>query len=120
MTSISAWDTVGCEIMFSTTSESHKGIENRAFWKRKAGRVYVKRRRRLLGQLVLLSNTGVDIQESLKETDREFAKKCLAKFNGCSSDKFTLHFKEYKWQYNQKHKDLQPLIKKLFFFAKFS
>lgn len=35
-----------------------------------------------------------------------FAKRRLSKFNGCSSDKFVIHFKESEWRYNHRNDDL--------------
>lgn len=43
-----------------------------------------------------------------------FAKKRLAKFNGCSSDSFLLHLKECEFRYNHRDEDLFKLIKKIF------
>ena len=43
-----------------------------------------------------------------------FAKRRLAKFNGCSSDAFVLHLKECEWRYNHRHEDLLPLLKRLY------
>ena len=43
-----------------------------------------------------------------------FAKRGLAKFNGCNSASFVLHLKECEWRYNHRHEDLLPLVKKLY------
>jgi transposase len=43
-----------------------------------------------------------------------FAKRRLAKFNGCASDKFLIHLKECEFRYNHRNEDLLPTIKKLF------
>ena len=43
-----------------------------------------------------------------------FAKRRLAKFNGCASDKFVLHLKECEFRYNHRDEDLLPVVKKLF------
>lgn len=43
-----------------------------------------------------------------------FAKRRLAKFNGCDSDAFVLHLKECEWRYNHRHEDLLPLVKNLY------
>ena len=43
-----------------------------------------------------------------------FAKRRLAKFNGCSSDAFVLHLKECEWRYNHRREDLLPLLKRLY------
>jgi transposase len=43
-----------------------------------------------------------------------FAKRRLAKFNGCASDKFLIHLKECEFRYNHRNEDLLPIIKKLF------
>ena len=43
-----------------------------------------------------------------------FAKRRLAKFNGCGSDAFVLHLKECEWRYNHRHEDLLPLLKRLY------
>ena len=43
-----------------------------------------------------------------------FAKRRLAKFNGCSSSAFVLHLKECEWRYNHRNDDLLALIKKLY------
>ena len=43
-----------------------------------------------------------------------FAKRRLAKFNGCASDKFVLHLKECEFRYNHRDEDLLPIVKKLF------
>lgn len=42
-----------------------------------------------------------------------FSKRRLAKFNGCSSDKFVLHLKECEWRYNHRNDDLSKLLKKI-------
>ena len=43
-----------------------------------------------------------------------FAKRRLAKFNGCNSAAFVLHLKECEWRYNHRHEDLLPLLKRLY------
>lgn len=43
-----------------------------------------------------------------------FAKRRLAKFNGCASAAFVLHLKECEWRYNHRNEDLLPLLKKLY------
>ena len=43
-----------------------------------------------------------------------FAKRRLAKFNGCSSDAFVLHLKECEWRYNHSHEYLLSLLKRLY------
>ena len=43
-----------------------------------------------------------------------FAKRRLAKFNGCASAAFVLHLKECEWRYNHRKEDLLPLLKKLY------
>ena len=43
-----------------------------------------------------------------------FAKRRLAKFNGCSSAAFVLHLKGCEWRYNHRHEDLLALIKRLY------
>ena len=43
-----------------------------------------------------------------------FAKRRLAKFNGCSSDAFVLHLKECEWRYNHRHEYLLSLLKRLY------
>ncbi len=43
-----------------------------------------------------------------------FAKRRLAKFNGCASAAFVLHLKECEWRYNHRHEDLLALVKKLY------
>ena len=35
-----------------------------------------------------------------------FAKRRLAKFNGCDSDKFVVHLMECEWRYNHRNEDL--------------
>jgi len=45
---------------------------------------------------------------------RDFAKRGLARFNGCASDKFVLHLKECGFRYSHKNEDLLPIIRKLF------
>ena len=42
-----------------------------------------------------------------------FAKRRLAKFNGCASHKFVLHLKECEFRYNHRDEDLLPILKKL-------
>ena len=46
-----------------------------------------------------------------------FAKRRLAKFNGCNSDLFVLYLKECEWRYNHRSVDLFPLVKKLVTFS---
>jgi transposase-like protein len=48
------------------------------------------------------------------ENFRSFAKRRLAKFNGCASDKFLIRLKESEFRYNHRNEDLLPAIKKLF------
>ena len=43
-----------------------------------------------------------------------FAKRRLAKFNGCSSSAFVLHLKESEWRYNHRNDDLLAFIKMLY------
>ena len=43
-----------------------------------------------------------------------FAKRRLAKFNGCSSDAFVLHLKECEFRYNHRNDDLFKIIKQIF------
>ena len=43
-----------------------------------------------------------------------FAKRRLAKFNGCASAAFALHLKECEWRYNHRNDDLLALIKQLY------
>lgn len=43
-----------------------------------------------------------------------FAKRRLAKVNGCSSAAFVLYLKECEWRYNHRHEDLLALIKRLY------
>ena len=43
-----------------------------------------------------------------------FAKRRLAKFNGCASDKFVLHLRECKFRYNHRDEDLFKLVSKIF------
>ena len=43
-----------------------------------------------------------------------FAKRRLAKFNGCSSDAFVLHSKECEFRYNHRNDDLFKIIKEMF------
>ena len=43
-----------------------------------------------------------------------FAKRRLAKFNGCASAAFVLHLKECEWRYTHRNEDLLPLLKKLY------
>ncbi len=43
-----------------------------------------------------------------------FAKRRLAKFNGCASAAFVLHLKECEWRYNHRNDDLLALLKKLY------
>ncbi len=42
-----------------------------------------------------------------------YAKRRLAKFNGCSSETFVLHLKECEFRYNHRHENLLPIVKKL-------
>ena len=37
---------------------------------------------------------------------RSFAKRRLAKFNGCSSDRFVVHLMECQWRYNHRNDNL--------------
>ena len=43
-----------------------------------------------------------------------FAKRRLAKFNGCASDKFHIHLKECEFRYNHRDDDLLKLVIKIF------
>jgi len=43
-----------------------------------------------------------------------FAKRRLAKFNGCASDKFVLHLKECEFRYNHRDEDLFKIVSKIF------
>jgi transposase len=43
-----------------------------------------------------------------------FAKRRMAKFNGCTSSKFVIHLKECEWRFNHRTEDLFPLVKKIF------
>jgi transposase-like protein len=43
-----------------------------------------------------------------------FAKRRLAKFNGCASDKFVLHLKECEFRYNHRNDNLLKIVTKLF------
>ena len=43
-----------------------------------------------------------------------FAKRRLAKFNGCSSGAFALHLKECEFRYNHRNDDLFKIIKQIF------
>ena len=43
-----------------------------------------------------------------------FAKRQLAKFNGCASDKFVLRLKECEFRYNHRNEDLFKLVSKIF------
>ena len=43
-----------------------------------------------------------------------FAKRRLAKFNGCASAAFAMHLKECEWRYNHRNEDLLRLIKQLY------
>jgi len=45
---------------------------------------------------------------------RSFAKRRLAKFNGCASDKFVLHLKECEFCYNHRDEDLFKIVSKIF------
>jgi transposase-like protein len=47
------------------------------------------------------------------EDFRSLAKRRLAKFNGCTSDKFMLHLRECKFRYNHHNEDLLPIVKNL-------
>ena len=42
-----------------------------------------------------------------------FAKQRLAKFHGCTSEKFVIHLKECEWRYNHRGEDLFKLVKKI-------
>ena len=44
-----------------------------------------------------------------------FAKRRLAKFNGCSSGAFALHLKECEFRYNHRNDDLFKIIKQIFY-----
>ena len=43
-----------------------------------------------------------------------FAKRRLAKFNGCASDKFVLHLKECEFRYNHRDEYLFKVVSKIF------
>ena len=43
-----------------------------------------------------------------------FAKRRLAKFNSCASDKFVLHLKECEFRYNHWDEDLFKIVSKIF------
>jgi transposase-like protein len=43
-----------------------------------------------------------------------YAKRRLAKFNGCASDKFLIHLKECEFRYNHRNDDLLKLVTKIF------
>ena len=42
-----------------------------------------------------------------------FAKRRLAKFNGCSSDRFVVHLMECQWRYNRRNADLVRELAKI-------
>ena len=42
-----------------------------------------------------------------------FAKRRLAKFNGCDSDKFVIHLMECEWRYNHRNEDLFKELAKI-------
>ena len=44
---------------------------------------------------------------------RSFAKRRLAKFNGCSSDRFVVHLMECQWRYNRRNADLLRELAKI-------
>ena len=44
---------------------------------------------------------------------RSFAKRRLAKFNGCSSDRFVVHLMECQWRYNRRNADLVRELAKI-------
>lgn len=54
--------------------------------------------------------------ENVKDIDNFllFAKKRLAKFNGCVSGSLLLHLKECEFRYNHRNEDIFKLIKKIF------
>ena len=54
--------------------------------------------------------------ENVKDIDNFllFAKKRLAKFNGCVSSSLLLHLKECEFRYNHRNEDIFKLIKKIF------
>jgi transposase-like protein len=43
-----------------------------------------------------------------------FAKRRLAKFNGCASEHFVLHLKECEFRFNHRNEDLVPLVTNIF------
>ena len=43
-----------------------------------------------------------------------FAKRRLAEFNGCASDKFVLHLKECEFRCNHRDEDLFKIVSKIF------
>ena len=42
-----------------------------------------------------------------------FAKRRLANFNGCDSDKFVVHLMECEWRYNHRNEDLYKVLSKI-------
>ena len=42
-----------------------------------------------------------------------FAKRRLAKFNGCDSDKFVIHLMECEWRYKHRNEDLYKELTKI-------
>ena len=47
------------------------------------------------------------------ENFRSFAKRRLAKYNGCDSDKFVLYLMECEWRYNHRNEDLYKEMTKI-------
>jgi transposase-like protein len=43
-----------------------------------------------------------------------YAKRRLAKFNGCRGENFALHFKECEFRFNHRRENLVPLVRKIF------
>lgn len=66
----------------------------------------------------LMNNTGIlhAHTNDKKSIDKflTFAKKRLAKFNGCSQNSLHLHLKECEFRYNHRGEDLFKLVKKIF------
>jgi len=73
-----------------------------------------------LRTIILHGETTVRSQEHLYthvngiENFRSFAKRRLAKFNGCASDKFVLHLKECEFRYDHRDEDLFEIVAKIF------
>lgn len=73
-------------------------------------------------QYRVFCKNGENIPDTVVDTNDEksidnfltFAKKRLAKFNGCSQDNLFLHLKECEFRYNHREEDIFKLIKKIF------